>query len=224
MVLSTREKARILTEFLEKRYANVTYPRSTPFHVLIRTIISQRNRDELTDEIFERNFSSFHHPSDIAGLSEKELMHLLKPAGLYRQKAKAILKTCKILSERYNDEIPRTREELMALPGVGGKTADIVLSYGFGEDVVACDTHVIWISNAIGIVKSTDPDIVRENLMELIPPGHRKMFNIRAVAFGKEICVTSRPHCELCELNKICDYFRSNFLKKHKNKEKNNIA
>lgn len=216
--MNREEKVIRLVEFLDEHYRDIKPPLDDPFNVLIRTIISQRNRDELTDIVFRRLSKQFSKPKDFLKVDKKYLSSLIKPAGLYNQKAENIIKLCKILVDKYGGKVPDSREELMTLPGVGGKTADIVLSYGFGKKVIACDTHVIWISNALGIVNTRDPEKVREELMKLVPDKYKLSFNIRMVEFGKQICLTSHPKCELCELRDICDYFANKKLINKKRK------
>ncbi|MCW1293897.1 MAG: endonuclease III [Candidatus Parvarchaeota archaeon] len=210
-----RDKIIIVSKFLEDRYGKVKFKTEDPFDVLIRTIISQRNKDEMTDKTFKRMSSELRSIDDYLSVDSRRLANLIKPSGFYNQKAKMIKKAVKIIKDRYGGELPRTREELMALPGVGGKTADIVLSYGFGENVIACDTHVIWISNAIGLVDSKDPEKVRERLMEITPERYKRMLNIEMVEFGKEICRTSRPKCSVCGLKYICNYYNKVYKKRY---------
>lgn len=202
-----KQKAIALVKFLSKKYPRAMHQVKDPFKVLIRTIISQQNRDEMTDLSFGRLFSRFKTPSDFANADVRTIASLIKPSGLYAQKSRSIKGTCKQLISRFSGNVPQSREALMSLPGVGGKTADIVLAYGFKKDVIACDTHVIWIANALGIVNSTKPEDVRSVLMDLVPKRERRMLNIRAVEFGKEICIKSRPKCNLCPLRSICDYY-----------------
>ncbi len=209
------DKILVLCKFLEKRYGKVKFRTADPFKVLISTIISQRNKDELTDKTFKRMSSVLNTPEDYAKADIKRLASLIKPSGFYNQKAKMIKRTARMIIRDFNGEVPGTREELMKLPGVGGKTADIVLSYGFGEKVIACDTHVIWISNALGLVDSKDPEKVRERLMDITPERYKRMLNLQMVEFGKEICLTSRPKCYMCELKYICNYYKNVYKKRY---------
>ena len=209
------DKIIVLCSFLEKRYGKVKFRTEDPFKVLISTIISQRNKDELTDKTFKRMSSVLNSPEDYARVDVKKLASLIKPSGFYNQKAKMIKRTARMIIDDFNGKVPRTREELMKLPGVGGKTADIVLSYGFGEKVIACDTHVIWISNALGLVDSKDPEKVRDRLMDITPDRYKRMLNLQMVEFGKEICQTSRPKCHMCELKYICKYYNNVYRKEH---------
>ncbi len=206
---SQRQKAVALARFLSKRYPDVRHQAESLFRILIRTIISQQNRDEMTDISFKKLFSRFKTPEDFADADVRSIASLIKPSGLYAQKARAIKDTCIQLISSFDGKVPKTREELMSLKGVGGKTADIVMAYGYGQDVIACDTHVIWVANALGIVNSAKPEEVRSALMDIVPKKERRMLNIRTVEFGKNICIKSRPKCNLCSLRRVCDYYKN---------------
>lgn len=137
-------------------------------------------------------------------MSEREIEKIIYPTCFYRNKAKRIKEICRILKEKYRGKVPATREELMKLPGVGGKSADIVLSYVYRRPVIACDTHVIWISNQLGWTKSKDPEKVREDLHKIIPIKYRQTLNDYLVQLGREICKTGRPKCKICPIKKYC--------------------
>jgi len=129
-----------------------------PFRVLIGTLLSHKTKDEVTWPTNEKLFRIADTPEKILKLSEKRIARLIYPVGFYRQKAKRIKQVCKILLEKYDGRVPRTREELMQLPGVGGKTADIVLSYAYGKAVIAVDTHVATVSRRLGWTNNKDPE------------------------------------------------------------------
>ncbi|NIO19423.1 MAG: endonuclease III [Candidatus Aenigmarchaeota archaeon] len=185
------------------------------FKTLIACVLSQRTRDQNTAKASERLFSVANTPEKIAKLPESELRKLIRVSGPYRQKAKRIKEISKIILEKYKGEIPREREELMELPGVGFKTADITLSYGFGIPTIAVDTHVNRISKRIGFVSSEkNVEDVRKMLESLIGGKDRFVVNIGLVKFGQDICNPIRPKCWECELTKICDYYRDSHQSK----------
>ena len=192
---------------LNKIY-HVRVRRGDPFKVLIGTILSQRTKDEVTWPANDKLFRIVKKPEDFLKLSEKEIAKLIKPVGFYNQKAKRIKELSKILVEKYDGKVPKTREELMQLPGVGGKTSDIVLSHCFNQPVIACDTHVIWVANQLEWTNSKNPENVRENLHKIIPVKYRKNLNLILVQFGKQICNTGRPKCFKCPIEKYCPNFR----------------
>ena len=208
--MDKKEIARKLVEFLKKRYGEKLKFRmkeKNVFKLLVFTILSQRTRDENTERAGRNLFSRVDTPQDILNLKLEELERLIKSAGMYRQKAEKIREVCEVLVKKYGGKVPRSREELLALPGVGFKTADIVLSYGYGIPTIAIDTHCNRISKRIGLVeKDADVEEVKERLEDLIPKKDWLIVNLGLVNFGKDICKPVRPRCGICPLRKYCNY------------------
>jgi endonuclease-3 len=200
-----RKIERIIS-ILNKKYKIKPW-RDDPFKVLISCILSQRTKDEVTREASEKLFKFANAPEKILKLSVKKIESLIYPVGFYKQKAKRIKKVCKILIEKYNGKVPNSREELLKLPGVGFKTADVVLSYGYGKPVIAIDTHVFQVARRLGLTKSDNPEKIREDLHKIIPEKFRLIVNLLFVEFGKEICRTIRPKCEACPIKEFCEYY-----------------
>jgi endonuclease-3 len=192
-----------IIKVLDKLYG-FRIKREDPFKVLIGVVLSQRTKDEVSFPATDRLIKKAKNLDGILKLSTGEIEKIIYPVGFYKTKAKRIREICRILKEKYRGKIPRDREELMKLPGVGGKSADIVLSYGYGEPVIACDVHVIWISNQLGWTKTFNPEKVREDLHRIIPVKYRRTLNDILVQFGKEICRTGRPKCYICPIRKYC--------------------
>jgi len=201
-----RKVERIIS-ILNKKYKIKPW-RDDPFKVLISCIISQRTKDEVTRKASSRLLKVANNPKKILKLSEKQIEELIYPAGFYRQKAKRIKKICKILIEKYKGKVPDSREELLKLPGVGLKTADVVLSYGYGKPVIAVDTHVFHVARRLGLTKSNNLEKIREDLHRQIPEKYRLILNLLFVEFGKEICRTIKPKCEVCPIKKFCEHAR----------------
>lgn len=217
--MNKRTRAKILVSFLKSNYGEVIRRHSgrnrTIFRTLIACILSQRTRDQNTAKATERLFSVADTPEKITELSEKELRKLIRVSGPYRQKAKRIKEISRIILEKYKGKIPKNREELMELPGVGFKTADITLSYGFGVPTIAVDVHVNRLSKRIGFVNwKANVEDVRKTLESLIHGKDRFIVNIGLVKFGQGICNPIRPKCPECELTKICDYYREHYISK----------
>lgn len=196
-----------IIKILNRRY-KVKIWEEDPFKILISTILSQRTRDEITREASKRLFKVANNPEKILKLDEKEIEKLISPVGFYRQKAKRIKKVAEIILKNYNGKIPESREELLKLPGVGFKTADVVLCYGFKEDVIPVDTHVATISRRLKLTQSKNPEKIREELHEKIPKKYRRVFNLLMVEFGKDICRTLKPRCGICPIKKFCPSFK----------------
>jgi len=215
--INRKEKARTLVNFLEDRYSLAVEKHMrrnrNVFHTLIACVLSQRTKDHNTAKAAENLFSVADTPEKISKLPESELRKLIRVSGPYRQKAKRIKEISKIILEKYSGKVPNNREELMELPGVGFKTADITLSYGFGIPTIAVDTHVNRIPKRIGLVAiEKDVEDVRKTLETLIPRRNRFVVNIGLVKFGQEICNPIRPKCSACSLTKICDYYRDHYV------------
>lgn len=201
-----------LIKFLKKRYGrNIKIRPSTDnevFKILISTILSQRTRDENTERAAKNLFSKADTQKKILKLTDKELEELIKPSGPYRQKAKRIKEVSKIILEKYKGKVPKTREELMELPGVGFKTADVVLMYGHGIPSIAIDTHCNRIPKRIGLVdEKADVEEVKRVLENLIPKKDWYIVNLGLVQFGREVCRPINPRCEICSMSRYCRYF-----------------
>ncbi|NPA12640.1 MAG: endonuclease III [Aquificae bacterium] len=177
----------------------------TPFQILISTIISLRTKDQITAEASERLFKIADTPEKILKLSEKEIAEAIYPAGFYRNKAKTIKEISKILVEKYNGKVPDTLEGLLSLPGVGRKTANLVLALSFNKPAICVDVHVHRISNRLGIVNTKTPEETEFALMEKVPKKYWNRINDLLVAFGQTICKPISPHCSICPVKHLCE-------------------
>jgi endonuclease-3 len=198
-----------IIRILNKRY-KIKLRREKPFRVLVGTILSQRTKDKVTWPTNEKLFRFVKKPEGFLKLSEKEIVKLIKPVGFYNQKAKRIKELSKILVEKYNSMVPSTREELMQLPGVGGKTADCVLCFGFNDPVIPVDTHVAVIAKRWHLTKQKNPEKIREDLHEIFKGKKRLVINHLLVEFGKEFCTARFPKCRICPVLKLCPYESKN--------------
>jgi endonuclease-3 len=206
--MQTKTILRIISR-LNKLY-RVEVRRSDPFRVLIGTILSQRTKDEVTWPTNDRLFRTVKKPQDFLSMSEKEIAQLIKPVGFYNQKAKRIKELSKILVEKYGGKVPKTRKELIELPGVGGKTADCVLCFGFGEYAIPVDTHVAVIARRWHLTKHKYPEKIREDLHRIFKGKQRLIINHLLVEFGKEYCTARYPKCRICPVLKLCPYENKN--------------
>ncbi|MCS7126681.1 MAG: endonuclease III [Aigarchaeota archaeon] len=210
-MISVEEFSKIL-DILEKRYS-IEFPQhisEDPFKILIGTILSQRTRDEITDKAYETLFDRFPTIESLAKASIKEIEKLIRPVGFYKVKAKRIKEVARIILEKYSGIVPKDRDELLKLPGVGDKTADIVLSFGYGLPEIAVDTHVETVAKRLGIADEEDKYVqIKRKLEDLTPLHKRSMINSLFVMFGKEICRKPRPRCSVCQIKNFCKYYRS---------------
>ncbi len=159
-----------------------------PFRVLIATILSQRTRDENSNRAASALFEKYDSPQALSRAPLGKIERLVRPAGFYRQKAKRIKIVCKILLEKYGGNVPRKLEELLELPGVGRKTANCVLVYGFGIPAVPVDVHVHRLANLFGLVKTKTPEQTEMELVELVPKKYWLELNETFVRFGQRVC------------------------------------
>jgi len=189
---------------LSKRYC--TFKRRDPFQVLLLTVLSQRTRDENTEVAGKRLFARFSTPREIANASLSELEELIKPVGFYTVKARRIKEIAKVVARQ---GVPRTLNGLLKLPGVGRKTANCVLVYGYGKPAIPVDVHVHRIANRLGFVNTKTVEETERELMKLVPKDKWSLVNSLMVRFGQEIC-GSRPKCWKCPIVKECPYPRKN--------------
>lgn len=184
--------------------SNMANRGATPYEVLVSTIISLRTKDQVTGPASERLFAVAKTPRDMLALSEKQIEELIYPAGFYHTKAKRLKQISKIIIDTYHGAVPDTIERLLSLPGVGRKTANLVLIEGYHKDAICVDTHVHRISNRTGYVKTTTPDKTEFALREKLPRKYWIRYNEMLVAFGQVICRPISPFCSRCPVAAMC--------------------
>jgi len=211
-----REETKEVIEILLRTYpdAKAELNFSNPFELLIATILSAQTTDVQVNKVTESLFKEYRTPEDFLKMSEDELMEKIKSIGFYRNKSKNILATCKILVEKYGGKVPDVIEELMELPGVGRKTANVVISNAFGKDAIAVDTHVFRVSNRIGIAKSDDVLDTEKQLMENIEKNMWSKAHHLLIFHGRRICKARKPQCNKCPLTEYCLYYRKSIRDK----------
>ncbi|MGO9409291.1 MAG: endonuclease III domain-containing protein [Spirochaetia bacterium] len=175
-----------------------------PFRVLVATMISLRTKDAVTSVASEKLLALAPTASALAAVPEAKIEKLIYPAGFYRTKARSLRRTARILVEEHGGTVPRTMEELLDLPGVGRKTANLVLNLGYGVPGICVDTHVHRISNRTGWVKTRDPAGTEQALMEILPRKYWISINELLVRFGQTICTPVSPRCSICPITSWC--------------------
>lgn len=175
-----------------------------PFETLISTILSLRTKDKVTEVASHRLLTRAPTPEIIASLTVREIEQLIYPVGFYHTKAVNLLKTCRRILTDHSGKVPRSMEELLALPGVGRKTANLVLTVGFGDYGICVDTHVHRISNLWGYVDTKTPDQTEFALRKKLPRKHWKTFNDILVTFGQNLCLPVSPWCSRCPIAQHC--------------------
>lgn len=181
-----------------------------PYKILIGTILSARTRDETTTNVIKMLFSKFKNPEELSRANLKEIKELIQKIGFYNVKAARIKEVSKILVDKYNSKVPPNLEDLLSFPGVGRKTANCVLVYGFRKPAIPVDVHVHRISNRIGIVNTEKPEETEIVLQKSIDRKYWIAVNETFVVFGQNICLPIKPKCNVCRLTKLCKYYETN--------------
>lgn len=198
-----------ILDILEKTYpdAHCELVHRNPFELLISTVLSAQTTDKKVNQVTERLFKKYKTPEDFAALNQEELEKEIREIGLYKNKAKNIIALSKMLIDEYNSDVPKTKEELVKLPGVGRKTANVVVSNAFGVPAIAVDTHVFRVSNRIGLAKSEDVTKTEEQLMETIPKERWTKAHHLLIFHGRRTCIARKPKCEECTVAPYCQYY-----------------
>jgi endonuclease-3 len=179
---------------------------SNPLELLVATILSARCTDVKVNEVTKGLFKKYRKASDYAGADTKTFETEIRPTGFYKNKAKMVIMCCKKLVEDFGGKVPDTLEELTILPGVGRKTANVVLGSAFGRQAMAVDTHVLRVANRLGIAHSDKPDAVEDELVQQVPGNILTTFNLALILHGRETCTATKPGCLRCVLYKECDW------------------
>jgi endonuclease-3 len=203
------KKVRLLKiiELLEKEHsdAKVALDYHNPLEILVATILSAQCTDKKVNEVTKTLFKKYKTAKDYANVDLKKLEAEIKPTGFYKQKARYIKKTARILFEKFNSQVPKTMDELMELPGVARKTANIVLSNAYNIiEGIAVDTHVRRLAQRLGLTVNDNPNKIEKDLMEIVPRDKWERITDLLIFHGRRICIARKPKCGLCILNKIC--------------------
>jgi endonuclease-3 len=210
-----KKRAAEVNKRLDKAYpdARVELDFTNPFELLIATILAAQSTDVRVNIVTKSLFRKYPNPQAFANASQVEMETDVKQTGFFRNKAKAVIACSKAIVEKHGGEVPRTIEELVELPGVGRKTANVVLGNAMGiEAGIIVDTHVTRLSGRLGVTKHVDPVEIEQDLMKVVPRGEWTKFANRLILHGRRICVARKPLCDQCVLNDICpsaDLFRA---------------
>ena len=204
------ERIRAITCLMREHYGDIyERPREPrdPYRTLIACILSHRTRDENSRRAARNLFAEIEGPLDLLAMKQDTLKELIRCSGFYNQKARSIIAISRVLVDDFNGTVPGDRATLMGLPGVGPKTADIVLSYAFGKPGIAVDVHVSRVARRLGLAPDeAGPEHVKEALESLVPPDSFRFVDNAFVRHGKEYCRNSNPRCSGCFLNALCTY------------------
>lgn len=198
-----------ILEELEKSYGDMgcALNYKTPYELLVATMLSAQTTDITVNKATEVLFKIYNKPEDFAVLPQDELEVYIKTCGFYKTKAKNIISTSRKIISQYNGIVPDTLEELVKLPGVGRKTANVVLSNAFGKDAIAVDTHVFRVSNRLGLADAQDVEKAEEHLMKNIPQKYWSRAHHWLIWHGRKVCIARKPKCDICPVKEYCKTF-----------------
>jgi endonuclease III len=185
---------------------------SGPLSILIGTILSARTRDENTSAVVRKLFARYKSAKSLAQAKLSDVEKIIKSTGFYHVKAKRVIEVASLIHSKYSDKVPDTLEELLKLPGVGRKTANCVLVYAFEKPAIPVDTHVHRISNRLGLVQTKTPEETELELMKKIPKKYWLKINDMFVMYGQNICKPISPMCDVCQIKRECDYYKTRFV------------
>jgi len=177
-----------------------------PFELLVATMLSAQCTDKQVNSVTKELFKNLKTSYDFANASNRTIEELIRPTGFFRNKAKNIKNSSRILIEKYKSNVPDSLDELIKLPGVGRKTANVVLGSAFGIPGIAVDTHVARISKRLGLTENTDPVKIEFDLMKIIPKKDWSDFSLQLIYFGRAVCKARNPGCDVCPLAELCNY------------------
>ena len=210
--MNKKEKAIFAVNALKEKYPDAlcSLDYENPLELLIATRLSAQCTDARVNLVTPALFAKYKSADDFAEADVADVENLIHSCGFFRAKARDIVGMCRIIRDEYGGEVPDTMEKLTALPGVGRKTANLIMGDVYHAPAVVTDTHVIRITNLLGLVSTKDPAKVEAQLRALLPPEESNDFCHRCVLHGRETCVAGRPKCELCVLKKGCSHWVNN--------------
>ncbi len=200
--------AKRILKLLLKKYPDpgIALNFTNPLELLVATILSAQCTDKRVNEVTKTLFKKYKSARDYATADIEVFEQEIKPTGFYKNKARQVINCCKALVEKHNGKVPDGLEALTELPGVGRKTANVVLGSAFGKQAIAVDTHVLRVSNRLGLVHSDNPERVEEELMKQIPKDKWTRFTLAMILHGRETCKAKRPECSKCILFDECEW------------------
>lgn len=215
--MTKKDKIDKILEILKRKYPNAvcSLEYDQPYRLLLATRLSAQCTDARVNVVTQKLFKKYPTLNSLANADVCDVINIVKPCGLGNTKGRDLVNICKKLVVDFNSTVPDNMDELLTLPGVGRKTANLILGDVYKKPAVVADTHLIRITNRLGFVNTKDPKTVEFALAGILPPEESSDFCHRVVLFGREICNAKNPKCELCELFKYCKYGKS-LSKNHK--------
>lgn len=214
-----KDKVPIIREYLNETYGDVpcTLDYDDPFQLLVATVLAAQCTDARVNLVTPALFSKYPTVKSFATAKVEDVEKMIYSTGFYRNKAKNIVACANVLMDKHNGQVPDTMEELIALPGVGRKIANLLLGDVFGKPCIVVDTHCKRISNLLGLTKNTDPTKIEMDLKKIIPKDYGSLFCHQLVEHGRQICIARRPKCAECGMNTVCNYYEKGMKNSGKN-------
>jgi len=205
-----KKRGERINEILAQTYpdARCSLNFRSPYQLLVATILSAQCTDERVNQVTPAFFARFPSPEELAKAPLEEIEQYIRSTGFYRNKAKALKGMAEALVAQHGGQVPSTMEELVKLPGVGRKTANVVLGNCFNTPGITVDTHVSRVAQRLGLTKNTQQDAIEQDLMQCIPQRDWTNFSHRVILHGRNICRARKPRCEICPLKEECDFVR----------------
>jgi endonuclease III len=205
---ATRARARKILTVLERTYpdAKIALDFGSPYELLVATILSAQCTDERVNMVTPELFRTYPTARDLARARPERLEDQIRSTGFFRAKARSLLGMARALVERHGGEVPRSREELTALPGVGLKTANVVIGNAFAGDALAVDTHVFRVSQRLALARSDDPEVVHDQLVAVLPRGQLTRATHLLIVHGRRTCLARKPLCPGCPVRALCPW------------------
>jgi endonuclease-3 len=208
MNLRLRQRTDKIRKILRSTYPDVktALTHRNPFELLVATILSAQTTDRQVNSVTPALFARYPTPSELAGAHLRDIEALIRPTGFFHNKARNIRACARVLAEKHGSRVPRRLEILTDLPGVGRKTANVVLGAAFGIPGMVVDTHVKRLSGRLGLTAHTDPAKIEQDLMAIMPKQAWNTFSLQLIHFGRDVCLARKPACPVCPLRRLCPY------------------
>jgi endonuclease III len=203
-----RKRLRAIAKTLERtmQHPKVELDHRSPWELLVATILSAQCTDQRVNQVTPSLFQRYRTATEMAEANRPELEELIRSTGFFKNKAKHLVACGKAVTEHFCKQVPRTMEELITLPGVGRKTANVILGNAFGQPSVVVDTHVKRVAKRLGLTKSDNPDLVEQDLQQLMPKSQWTAFSQRLLLHGRYVCLARKPLCRTCQVYRHCPW------------------
>ena len=206
--LDHRERLREIAKTLQRTMHNpkMELDHRSPWELLVATILSAQCTDERVNQVTPALFRRYRKASELAAADLSELEQLIRSTGFFKSKAKHLVACGKAVTERFGEQVPHTMDELLTLPGVGRKTANVILGNAFGQPSIVVDTHVKRVAKRLSLSRSDNPDLVEQDLQQLVPRSQWTAFSQRLLLHGRYVCLARKPKCHTCPIYRHCPW------------------